>query len=66
MAQQSKFGLDHLDVEVTRSYTDRQTYMEGLLLTGDLLIAEATPYTIHTHKKKKPDKQACSQQNSNP
>jgi hypothetical protein len=26
--------------------------MEGILLTGDLLIAEATPYTnTHTHTK---------------
>jgi len=47
VAQQPKFGLGHHNVEVTRSYTDRHKRTH---LTGDLLIAEATPYTIPPKK----------------
>ena len=51
MAQQSKFGLGHLNVEVTRSYIDRQTDIRTQTHTFNRWSAHCRGYSLHNTQK---------------
>ena len=47
---QLKSGLDHLTIEISRSYTIRHTHPVGLPRTSDQPVAQAATYTTHNRR----------------
>jgi hypothetical protein len=53
VVQQSKSGIGHLIVKVSRSHTTRQTHPVGHLWTSDQLVADTAAYTTHNKHKRR-------------